>query len=301
MSAINPKTPSQKFMTIRQLLLYPIKSLGAISVSEAVVETRGFRHDRRFMLVQPVTDENGLAGGLMMTQREHTEMALIDVAFGDSDTLRIWHRNTPDDVLTVPLTPTRTGDALVVNVWDSADFVAPTVSPEADAWFSRVLQTPCRLVYMPDSTERAITSRYRQPDDQSPAPVVSFADGFPYLTASIESLAELNRRLDEPVALNRFRPNIVVEGVDGPHDEDTWAHFRVGELDFFSVKPCVRCVMTTIDPQTAEKGKEPLRTLATYRRVDSKILFGQNVMVGSEGVVRVGDNIEVLKRMETWI
>jgi len=288
-------------MKISQLLLYPVKSLGAISVSEAVVETRGFRHDRRFMLVQPVTDENGLAGGLMMTQREHTEMALIDVAFGDTDTIRIWHRSTPDDGLTVPLTPARTGEALVVSVWDSADFVAQTVSEEADTWFSRVLQTSCRLVFMPDFTERAITSRYRQPDDQSPAPVVSFADGFPYLTASLESLAELNRRLDEPVEMNRFRPNIVIDGANGPHDEDTWAHFRVSELDFYSAKPCVRCVMTTIDPQTAQKGKEPLKTLATYRRVDSKILFGQNVMAGGEGVVRVGDAIEVLKRMETWI
>ena len=288
-------------MTVHQLLLYPVKSLGAVSVSQAVVETRGFRYDRRFMLVQPVIDENGLAGGLMMTQREHTEMALVDVAFGENDTLRFWHRNTPDDLLTVPLAPARTGEALVVNVWDSADFVAPTVSAEADLWFSRVLQTPCRLVYMPDTTERAITSRYRQPDHQNPASVVSFADGFPYLTASLESLAELNRRLDEPVEMARFRPNIVVEGADGPHDEDTWAHFRVGSLDFFSVKPCVRCVMTTIDPKTAQKGKEPLKTLATYRRVEAKILFGQNVMAGGKGIVRVGDTIEVLTRMETWI
>ena len=253
------------------------------------------------MLVQPVIDENGLAGGLMMTQREHTEMALVDVAFGENDTLRFWHRNTPDDLLTVPLAPARTGEALVVNVWDSADFVAPTVSTEADLWFSRVLQTPCRLIYMPDTTERAITSRYRQPDYQNPASVVSFADGFPYLTASLESLAELNRRLDEPVEMARFRPNIVVEGADGPHDEDSWAHFRVGSLDFFSVKPCVRCVMTTIDPKTAQKGKEPLKTLATYRRVEAKILFGQNVMAGGKGIVRVGDTIEVLTRMETWI
>jgi len=287
--------------TISQLLLYPVKSLGAISVSEAIVETRGFRHDRRFMLVKPIINDDGFAAGLMMTQREHTEMALVDVAFGEHETLRFWHRNTPNDVLAVPLTPARTGEVLVVNVWDSADFVAPTVSKEADEWFSRVLQTPCRLVYMTDTTERTITSRYRQPDDHNPSAMVSFADGFPYLTASLESLAELNRRLEEPVEMARFRPNIVVEGANGPHDEDAWAHFRVGELDFYSVKPCVRCVMTTIDPQTAQKGKEPLKTLGTYRRVENKILFGQNVMASAEGVVRVGDNIEVLKRMETWI
>ncbi len=283
-------------MTINQLLLYPIKSLGAISVAEALVEARGFRHDRRFMLVEPLTDEQGHSYGQMMTQREHAQMALIDVAFGERDTLCIWHRHHPADVLTVPLTPPQTGETLPVSVWGSDDFPAQLVGPEADNWFSRVLQTPCRLVFMPGH-ERTIHSTYQKPTDYDPVPVVSFADGFPYLTASLESLAELNRRLPEPVEMARFRPNMVLEGVAGPHDEDTWGHFRIGDLDFFSVKPCVRCVMTTINPQTAERGKEPLKTLATYRRVERGILFGQNVMAGSEGVVRVGDPIEVVNRI----
>lgn len=286
-------------MKIHQLLLYPIKSLGGISVAEATVEARGFRYDRRFMLVQPLTDETGQFRGQMMTQREFPHMALIDVAFGVANTLRIWHRARPDDALTIALEPESSSQTMTVSVWHSHDFPAQLVSPEADAWFSRVLQIACRLVYMPGD-ERTITSTYRQPTDHNPAPVVSFADGFPYLTVSLESLAELNRRLPQPVEMGRFRPNVVLEGATGPHDEDTWAHFRVGELDFFSVKPCVRCVMTTIDPQTAETGKEPLKTLAAYRRVEKGILFGQNVMTGGTGVVRVGDPVQVLKRVETW-
>jgi uncharacterized protein len=285
-------------MNINQLFLYPVKSLGAISVLEAVVEARGFRHDRRFMLVTPGTDKAGQPYGHMMTQREFPQMALVDLAFGPNDTLQVWHRANPDDVLTLPLTPSPTGETLTVSVWDSADFPAQCVGAEADEWFSRVLQTPCRLVFMPGE-ERTISSGYRRPEGHAPAPVVSFADGFPYLTISLESLAELNRRLPEPVEMARFRPNIVLEGAAGPHDEDTWAYFRVGELDFFSVKPCARCVMTTIDPKTAQTGKEPLKTLATYRRQDNKILFGQNVMAGGTGVVRVGDLINVVERIQS--
>lgn len=284
-------------MKINQLLLYPVKSLGAISVAEAVVEARGFRHDRRFMLVTPDTDEAGQPYGHMMTQREFPQMALVDLAFGPNDTLQIWQRAMPADVLTLPLIPSPTGETLTVSVWDSADFVAQCVGSEADEWFSRVLQTPCRLVFMLGE-ERTISSGYRRPEGHDPAPVVSFADGFPYLTIGLESLAELNRRLSEPVEMARFRPNMVLEGTTGPHDEDTWAYFRVGELDFFSVKPCARCVMTTIDPQTAQTGKEPLKTLTTYRRLDNKILFGQNVMAGGTGVVRVGDPLVIVERMQ---
>lgn len=290
-------------MQITQLFLYPVKSLGCVPVSEAIVEARGFRYDRRFMLVQPESDEAGRPHGRMMTQREFAQMALIEVAFGEGETLRIWHRRVPNDVLTVPLTPPARGETLSVRVWDSPFFSALPVGDEADRWFSRVLQTACRLVLMPDSTERAITSSYRRPRVAVSQPVVSFADGFPYLLASEESLAELNRRLTEPVPMSRFRPNVVVDGTAGPHDEDTWAHFRMGRLDFFGVKPCVRCVMTTIDSETGQQGKEPLKALATYRRVDHKILFAQNVMAapGASGTLRVGDAIEVLERMETWL
>ncbi|WP_019989833.1 MOSC domain-containing protein [Rudanella lutea] len=286
-------------MRLSQLVLYPVKSLTGISVTEATVEERGFRHDRRFMLVEPKRVD-GLPIGRMMTQRQYPNIALLDVAFGPGETLQINHRHQPGSVLTVPLTPAAGGGTVSVQVWDSAPFEGQLVSPEADAWFSQMLGTVCQLVYMPDTVTRPVSSGYRVPRHQSHPPAVSFADGFPYLVASAESLNELNRRLAEPVSMSRFRPNLVVSGTAGPHDEDGWGHFRVGDVSFFGVKPCVRCTMTTIDPETAQKGNEPLRTLATYRQIDHKILFGQNAVLqpGAGGVVRVGDLVSVIEHLE---
>ena len=122
---------------------------------------------------------------------------------------------------------------------------------------------------------------------------VSFADGFPYLVIGQASLDELNSRLENPVSINRFRPNFVVEG-SLPFEEDGWADFKMGNLDFLGVKPCARCVMTTIDPETAAKGKEPLLTLASYRKRNNKIYFGQNVLAKTYGSLKVGDEVEVL-------
>ncbi len=283
-------------MKIQSLHLYPIKSLGGIAVSEAVVDEKGFRHDRRFMLVT--------LSGDFITQRANPNMALIDVAIV-GQTIRVWHRNAPDDVLTVPLNPEP--DTLIpipVSIWDSENVGAVAISHEADAWFSRVLAQPCRLVFMPNSTRRAITSSYVRANTPEAHPVVSFADGFPYLLASQESLDELNRRLTQPLDMARFRPNIVVSGVVGPHDEDAWAEYTLGAATLYGPKPCVRCVLTTIDPQTGRKGLEPLKTLATYRRVNNNIIFAVNAIADhtSTGqVVRVGDSIDVIRRQKTWL
>ena len=283
-------------MTVQSLHLYPIKSLGGIAVAEAVVDEKGFRHDRRFMLVTPSGD--------FITQRANPNMALIDVAMA-GETLRVWHRHAPDDALTMPLNPEP--DTLIpvpVSIWDSENVGAVAVSHEADAWFSRVLGQPCRLVFMPDDSRRAVTSSHVRADTPEAHPVVSFADGFPYLLASQESLDELNRRLPEPIKMTRFRPNIVVTGVSGPHDEDSWAEYLLGPATFYGPKPCVRCVLTTIDPQTGRKGIEPLKTLATYRRVNNSIIFAANAIAdrASTGqVVRVGDAITVVRRQKTWL
>lgn len=276
-------------MTLSALYLYPIKSLGGIAVTEAIVEPRGFRHDRRFMLVEP--------DGTFMTQRTHHHMALIDVAISGA-MLHVWHRPNPDNVLTVPLSPIP--DTLIplpVSVWDSEHVPAVVVSDEADRWFSAVLQTPCRLVYMPDTTHRAVDAAYARHND-----AVSFADGYPYLLIGQASLDDLNRRLPEPVDMLRFRPNLVVSS-SLPYDEDTWSRFTVGELPFYGVKPCARCVLTTIDPATGRKGNEPLRTLTTYRQWRHKTLFGQNVLVDPQasGVVRVGQSIVVTQRTSPWL
>ena len=265
---------------LKEIRIYPIKSLGGISLSEAVVEPKGFRYDRRWMLVKP--------DGTFLTQRENTVMALVEVELTDRH-LRVYHRHRPDDVLEIPLEKT-TEESLTAYVWDYQAVDSLVVSPEADEWFSRLLGFPCRLVYMPDDSLRPVDPKYAQPDD-----VVSFADGFPYLVISTDSLDELNRRVEQPLEMIRFRPNLVVEGVL-PHDEDTWYHFKIGELTFFGVKPCARCVLTTIDPESGQKGKEPLKTLATYRKLDSKILFGQNVLAATTGLLRVGDPVTILEQ-----
>lgn len=235
-------------------------------------------------------------------------MALIDIAIhrpsDRGETLRVWHRSRPDDVLELPLVPTETGAAvgepMRVDIWDSKGVPALTVSPQADQWFSHVLGKSCRLVFMPETTHRAVDQTYALDND-----AVSFADGYPYLLIGQASLDYLNQRVTEPMSMLRFRPNIVVSGSD-PHDEDTWAHFRIGDLEFYGVKPCARCVLTTIDPETATLGKEPLRTLATYRQWKHKILFGQNVLAKSTGAfplghLHVGQSIEVVSRQKPWL
>jgi uncharacterized protein YcbX len=163
------------------------------------------------------------------------------------------------------------------------------------AWFGQFLGTDCRLVRLPDTYRRQVDQTFAtSPDDQ-----VGFADGFPFLLISEESLADLNGRLDAPLPMNRFRPNIVVRG-GGPFWEDRVSTFRIGAITFRCVKPCARCPITTTDQATALVGKEPLRTLATFRRggihvpgpVRGAAYFGQNVIHDATGVIRVGDNVE---------
>jgi uncharacterized protein YcbX len=283
-------------MTITHLFIYPIKSLGGISVSEAVVEEKGFRHDRRFMLVTPSGD--------FMTQRTNHHMALIDVAIDSDQTLRVWHRNRPDNVLVLPLTvsPDASGETLSVSIWDDENVPAALVSPEADRWFSDALDKPCRLVFMPGSTRRAVDSTYDRPSAQGRPSAVSFADGYPYLLIGQASLNDLNQRLPQPIEMLRFRPNIVVSG-GLPYDEDAWQQFRISDMNFYGVKPCARCVLTTIDPATGQKGREPLYTLAQYRQWKHKILFGQNVLadVSANGLLRVGQPVEIISRVEPWL
>ncbi|WP_461111748.1 MOSC domain-containing protein [Spirosoma jeollabukense] len=289
-------------MTISELLIYPIKSLGSISMTEVIVEPKGFRYDRRFMLVTPE--------GKFITQRTHTQMALIDVTITETPdraaTLHVWHRNHPDDVLELPLVLNdeviASHGTMLVEIWDSKDVPAVTVSDEADQWFTNAIGTSCRLVFMPETTTRAVDQDYAVDPEQD---AVSFADGYPYLLIGQSSLDALNQRLEEPLTMLRFRPNMVVSGSE-PYDEDAWNQFRIGEIDFYGVKPCARCVLTTIDPETGQKGKEPLKTLTTYRQWKHKILFGQNVLARSTGEntlgsLRVGQPVEIVSRQEPWL
>ena len=264
------------------LYLYPVKSLGGYAVPEAEVTARGLRHDRRWLLV----DERNR----FMTQRQQPELALLAVAPAYNGFL-ISHRQRPDLLpLFIPFEATAER-TLFVTVWDDILW-AWRGAPEADAWFATALGRPCRLVYMSDMVRRDV-----EPELNPEGQLVSFADGYPFLLVGETALADLNARLAQPVPLNRFRPNLVFGGGEA-YEDDLWENFDIGELPFRAVRGCGRCVLTTIDQQTATKNAvgEPLRTLATYRKAESSTLFGQNVTGPDQGRLRVGDALMVRSR-----
>jgi uncharacterized protein YcbX len=260
-------------LRISQLHIYPIKSLGGIAVSSAHITDRGLEHDRRWLLIHP--------NGIQITQREIPAMALLQPAITQNG-LTVTHRPT-GDTLDIPFEPTTT-EYREVQCWDDT-VTAQFVGKEADTWFSDKLNTSCRLVYMPDTTQRQTDEKYTPKGHYT-----SFADGYPFLLIGEASLEELNSRLDHPLPMNRFRPNIVFTG-GAPFEEDEMTCFSIGDVQFQGVKLCARCVMTTINQDTAEKGKEPLRTLAQYRAKGHKILFGQNLIHHGLGQIAVGDEL----------
>jgi hypothetical protein len=222
--------------------------------------------------------------GRFLTQRQLPRMALIDTQLR-ADALIVRAASMPD--LTVPL-QADAGQAIQTQIWqDSAP--AYSAGNEAAAWLSEFLSTPVRLVSFPADHLRQVDETYAKKGDGT-----AFSDGFPFLLISQASLDELNSRLPEPVPMRRFRPNLVVSGTEA-FAEDRWRRIRIGALSFRVVKPCSRCVITTIDPQTAKKGVEPLRTLATYRRQDGKVCFGQNLIHDGLGSLKIGDQVEVLE------
>jgi uncharacterized protein YcbX len=269
-------------LTLSGLFIYPIKSLGGISLPAADLTPLGLRHDRRWLIV----DERNR----FLTQREHADMALLAVEPAYNGFL-LRHRQRPELLpLYVPFeaTPERT---LFATIWDDMVF-AWRGAPEADEWLSEALGQPCKLVYMSDMVRREVDPD--KPELNPAGTLVSFADGYPYLLASEESLAKLNTQLAEPVPMNRFRPNLVVRGLEADA-EMQWTDFQIGGHAFRSVRGCGRCVVTTIDQDTAQKNSvsEPLRTLATYRKQGNKIMFGQNVTGPAGGQLRVGDAVVV--------
>jgi uncharacterized protein YcbX len=262
-------------IVVSSLHVYPLKSASAIALDRAQVGDRGFVGDRRWMLVDD-SDE-------FITQRSHPELARIRTSI-DSDSLRFEHGSSA--ALVVPRA-LESGPKMHVEVWSSTcDALA--APDKARRWFSDYLGTDCTLVYMPDSTRRAV--------DSEPADIVSFADAYPFLLIEQASLDDLNRRLETPVPMDRFRPNIVVSGAEA-FAADDWTRVRIGEVEFEVAEPCARCVVTTVDQASGDKGGErgePLRTLSEYRREGTKVMFGQNLIHRSRGVVRVGDAVELI-------
>ena len=267
---------------VSQLTIYPIKSLAGIQLNEVLVEKKGFQHDRRWMLVNEEKQH--------MTQREFKLMALLQPEI-DSGVMHITHKQDTSIRFSFE-TSQHLPERLTVTVWGD-ECEAHEVSKEASAWFSQVIGTPCRLVYMPDDFVRPT-----EPDfSASAGDQVSFADGYPIMLFDEASVELISEKSGQEIPINRFRPNIVTRGGHA-HIEDELKRFSIGELDFHGAKPCSRCVLTTIDQDTAEQGKEPLKTLATYRQVDQKIKFGMNVIPMSLGTIRVGDVLTVKETVE---
>ena len=161
---------------------------------------------------------------------------------------------------------------------------------EINCWFSQFLETNCRLVLMAEEANCKVNFFYAVHKTD----LVSFADGYPFLLIGESSLSDLNARLEKKLPMNRFRPNFVFTRGEA-FEEDTWREFKIGDVPFVGVKPCDRCVMTTVDQEKGViSGKDPLKTLAKYRNFGNKVLFGQNLIGLGLGTVRVGDAVRVL-------
>lgn len=260
-------------MHVASLHIHPVKSCAAVAVDRLAFGPLGPVDDRVWMVVEP--------DGAMVTARRDPVLATVAVRrFGEA--LVVAHGTR-----TVAVPWAVEGLRREVTVWEHS---GPGIDAgeDAAAFFSTVVGRPVRLVRRADDHGR------RTDPDWTPDPVpVGFADGFPVLVLSTASLDGLNERLDAPVPMARFRPNVVIAGTSA-HDEDRWTAIRVGDIVLTWVKPCARCSMTTVDPATGRAmGPEPLRTLATYRKGAKGVTFGAN-HVATEGVVRVGDPVEVL-------
>ena len=254
--------------------MYPVKSCRGVAFEEAVLEKRGLRHDRRWMVV----DEERQ----FLTQRTEPRLALVGVRI-EGEELRLTSAGHGELRLSAPLDG---NERTRVRVWKD-EVEAADGGAEAAAWMTEWLGRPARLVYLPDDSVRAVNPKYANAGDR-----VSFADGFPLLLVTTASLTDLNTKLTEPVPMDRFRPNIVVDGAE-PWAEDAWKRLRIGASGLRVAKPCARCVVTTTDQQTGARGVEPLRTLATFRNVGGEVMFGQNAIPENEGVLRVGDAVVI--------
>ncbi len=268
-------------MRLASLHLYPVKGCHRVDVTDAVVQPWGLAGDRRWFPVDP--------DGALVSQRELRTLTQVQPTLVDGG-LRLSAAGLPD--LTVPATA---GDYAEVTVWKDT-FKASRAGAEADEWLSTATGRQLRLMWQDDPHRRPIDPAYALPGD-----VVNAADGYPLLLTNSASLAQLNDWIierdsaEQPVPMNRFRPNVVVDGAPA-WAEDGWVgrHVRIGEVRFRMPKPCARCVLTTNDQETGERGREPLRTLGQRRNINQELLFGMNLIPDNAGVLRIGDPVELV-------
>ena len=266
-------------MRLASIHIYPMKAARAVDLDESFVEPWGLAGDRRWLLV----DEDGR----FISQREEPSLARVVVTCGPGGI-----HVSADGRTALAIAEPQAGAALAkVTVWSST-LLAAEAGPAADAWFSAYLGGPVRLVYLDDPTRRPVDPQYGRNGD-----VVSFADGYPLLLTSAGSLGQLGDWLaadgETPVPMTRFRPSVVVAGAP-PWAEDGWRRIRIGAVPFRVAKPCGRCVVTTTDQITGDRGRQPLTMLGQRRRFGQELVFGQNLIPDSGGVIRIGDPVEIL-------
>jgi hypothetical protein len=262
--------------TLAAIHIFPMKSCAPLPLTQARVQARGLEHDRRWLLV----DENWT----FITARKYPRMTLIRAVPADT-ALQLDAPGMPTMRARIPDASRRTSAV----VWD--DTVAPLVGDdESAAWLSTFLGLPCRLVYMDDACERPV-----DPDRAQPGDMVSFADSHPLTLLSASAIDQLNAKLARPVPAQRFRPNLLIDGVE-PHAEDSWKRVRIGDVELDLLGPCVRCQFPTIDFNTGvpDADGEPIRTLIKYRRSPKGVIFSQNAIPRGLGTLRVGDPVVVL-------
>ncbi len=260
--------------TLKAITIYPVKSLAGINVNSWPVTATGLMYDRQWMLIDGT--------GQFLSQRRLPAMALIKTTLTNGQL--ILSANGIEN-LPLPLMPCD-GEPISSVIWHDR-CVAKSVSSLADEWLSEFLKYDCQLVYLPDQTIRPVDPNYGRPSDQ-----VAFADGFPFLIISENSLASLNREMQLDLPMSRFRPNLVISGCPA-YAEDSWREIKIGDIDFRLPKPCSRCSVPTIDPATAEVGKEPLTTLNRLRKWQNKVYFGQNALHGQCGTLTIGDKVVI--------
>jgi uncharacterized protein YcbX len=270
-------------ITVSSLHLHPVKSCRSIAVNEATLDAFGFVDDRRFLIVDSARH--------FLTQRSDARLALIEADFADGSLLL---RAPNAREFRLPLDTPAVGDRSVT-IWRD-NVTAGDMGDAVAAWLSAVLVKPCRLVRAEAGFGRRLPVERIPVDHASALPEVpvAFVDAFPILVISEASLEHLNTKLDSRLPMNRFRPNIVLRGAV-PHEEDRWKVVRVGGVEFRAGGDCGRCVVTTTDQLTGERGAEPLETLGTYRRDNrGAIIFGQYWMHLGPGAVHVGDTVEIV-------
>lgn len=266
------------------LYRYPLKSAAGERRESVELDRFGVRGDRRWMMVDDA--------GAPVTQREQASLANLSAELVAGDRLRLSWRDTTGTGLAgdIEVTPPSPGSARIpVTIWGDTVEI-PLADRRSADWLTERVGSATRLAYMPEDVERPVNPRYADPEHRT-----ALTDGYPLHVIGSDSLDDLNERLESPVGIDRFRPNVFVTGCE-PFDEDDWMDIRIGPCTLKIVKPCPRCTVTTVDPATGMRGKEPLATLATYRRRSDGVMFGQNALHRGHGTLRVGDTVEILTR-----